>query len=440
MDKAENDLLTQTNRGTPCGELMRRYWLPVALSEELPVDSQSPLPVRLLGEDLVLFREPSGQPGLLDIHCPHRGADLSYGRLEDGGLRCIYHGWLFDIRGRCLDQPGEMSGGEHRDSICQRAYPCAEHSGTIFAYLGPGEPPLFPKYEFLNVPDENAFSIKLFSECNYLQGNEGNIDLGHLSFLHYNDKNRDQEAPPEEGRINPRGAAPEKESCDVELTGYGVRSYKIRSFVKDPGKYRLYMTEFVLPCFTAFYGEQYDLDGSFSVNWHVPIDDTHHWKYTFIFGRNGPLDKAATRRRRADMLEGYRPIRNKANRYQQHRDSMTYESYSGIGYNFQVQDLCVTEGMGPIQDRMKEHLTPMDRPIVMARKILFGAIRDLQEGREPRNVIRDPKRNFFVINACNDLLPVSTPWKDYMKEKNAKLEALLATRNQARIRGGEIND
>jgi hypothetical protein len=125
------------------------------------------------------------------------------------------------------------------------------------------------------------------------------------------------------------------------------------------------------------------------------------------------------------MLEGYRPIRNKGNRYQQDRNSMSGESYSGIGYNFQVQDLCVTEGMGPVQDRTREHLTAMDRPVVMARKLLYGAIRDLQEGREPRNVIRDPKLNRFVINACNDLVPASTTWKDYMQEKNAKLAAVL---------------
>jgi phenylpropionate dioxygenase-like ring-hydroxylating dioxygenase large terminal subunit len=253
MDNAENDLLTQTSRGTPCGELVRRYWLPAVLSEELPAGSNATLPVRLLGENLVLFREPSGRPGLLDIHCSHRGADLSYGRVEDGGLRCIYHGWLYDIRGRCIEQPGEASGGEHRGSIRHTAYPCEERSGTIFAYMGPGEPPLFPNYEFLDIPEENAFSIKLFSDCDYLQGNEGNIDLGHLSFLHYNAKNRDQEAPPRDGKLDPRGAAPQSESFEAELTGYGVRSYKIRNLARDPENYRLYMTEFVLPSFTAFY-------------------------------------------------------------------------------------------------------------------------------------------------------------------------------------------
>jgi hypothetical protein len=245
--------------------------------------------------------------------------------------------------------------------------------------------------------------------------------------LHYNDKNRDQESPPASGRLDSRGAAPERESAEVELTAYGVRSYKIRRLVKDPNNYRLYMTELVLPSFTAFYGEQYDIDGSFSVNWHVPVDDAHHWKYTFIFSRTSPLDRAATRRRRADMLEGYRPMRNKTNRYQQDRNSMTAESYSGLSYNFQVQDLCVTEGMGAVQDRTKEHLVATDRPVLMARKQMVRAIRDLQEGREPANVVRDPARNHFVIDACNDLLPVTIPWKEYIKDKNAKLAAVLAT-------------
>ena len=424
MDKAENDLLTQTNRGTPCGELMRRYWLPAALSEELPVGTNAALPVRLLGEDLVLFRDPSGQPGLLGIHCAHRGADLSYGRVEDGGLRCIYHGWLYDIRGRCIDQPGEVSGGEHRDSICQTAYPCVERAGTIFAYMGAGEPPLFPNYEFLSVSDDHAFTIKLFSDCNYLQGNEGNLDLGHLSFLHYNPRHRHVESASGED-LNHRGVAPGMESYEAELTQYGIRSYKVRR-LNDPEHYQLFMTEFVLPSFTAFFGEQYGIEGTYSVNWHVPIDDEHHWKYTFIFSRKGPIDREATRRRRADMTPDFKPNRHKGNRYRQDRASMSKESYSGIGTNFQVQDLCVTEGMGPTMDRSKEHLTSMDVPVIVARKLLVKTIRDLQEGKEPANVVRDPKRNRFLIDASDDLVPVSMPWKEYMKEKTKKLEALLS--------------
>src|SRR5206468_6282084 len=179
----ENELVTRVGPGTPVGELMRRYWQPAALSEELPAGGP-PLPVRLLGEDLVLFRDPSGRPGLLGIHCSHRGADLSYGRLEDGGLRCIYHGWLYDTNGRCLEQPGEPAGSTFHERIRHPAYPCMERAGVIFAYLGPGEPPLLPAYEFLTVAPEHCWVGKIFTECNYLQGNEGNQDPVHLAFLH----------------------------------------------------------------------------------------------------------------------------------------------------------------------------------------------------------------------------------------------------------------
>src|SRR5438552_7150347 len=150
MTKEENDLLTQTDRGTPCGELMRRYWQPVALSEEL---RSAPLAVRILGEDLVLFRDDKGRPGLLEIHCSHRGADLSYGRVEDGGIRCLYHGWLYDVEGHCLEQPAEPPESSFHTKIRLLSYPCKEIAGVIFAYLGAGEPPAFPMYEPFTVPD-----------------------------------------------------------------------------------------------------------------------------------------------------------------------------------------------------------------------------------------------------------------------------------------------
>src|SRR5918999_2803368 len=151
ISREENYLLTQTGPGTPCGELMRRYWQPVALAEELPLHG-APLKVTILGEDLVLFRDDQNRPGLLGLHCSHRGADLSYGRLEDGGLRCIYHGWLYDVHGRCLEQPGEPAGSTFHERVRQTAYPCVERAGVIFAYLGPGEPPLLPAFEFLAAP------------------------------------------------------------------------------------------------------------------------------------------------------------------------------------------------------------------------------------------------------------------------------------------------
>ena len=173
------DVLVRTDRGAPGGDLLRRYWQPAALSEEIPLGGP-PIPVRLLGEDLVLFRDDRARPGLLGLHCSHRGADLSYGRLEDGGLRCIYHGWLYDTHGHCLEQPGEPPTSRFYERIRHPAYPCVEKSDVIWAYLGPGDPPLMPNYHFLAVPDENAFAIKLFNDCNYLQGNEGKIGRAHV--------------------------------------------------------------------------------------------------------------------------------------------------------------------------------------------------------------------------------------------------------------------
>src|SRR5512134_3275191 len=170
----ENQLLTQTAPGTPCGELMRRYCQPVALSEELPAGG-APLKVKILGEELALFRDDQGRPGLIGVHCAHRGTDLSYGRVEDGGLRCLYHGWLYDICGRVIDQPGEPGGGANKAAIRHPAYPCHEVGGIILTYMGPGEPPLVPNYEFLTVAPEHRTAVKVMYECNYLQGNEGNI-------------------------------------------------------------------------------------------------------------------------------------------------------------------------------------------------------------------------------------------------------------------------
>src|SRR5919106_1633715 len=165
MTREENELLTRTGPGTRCGELMRRYWQPAALSEELPAGG-APLPIKLLSEDLVLFRDDHGPAGLLGLHCAHRGADLSYARVEDGGLRCIYHGWLYDIHGKVVDMPGEIDGGAgFRDSICHKAYPVEERAGVIFAYLGPGKPPLLPNYDFLMAPEPQRFVTKYLQSC-----------------------------------------------------------------------------------------------------------------------------------------------------------------------------------------------------------------------------------------------------------------------------------
>ncbi len=175
-----NKLITQTGAETPAGKMMRHYWQPAALADELA--SPRPVrPVRLLGEDLVLFRDEEGRYGLVDRRCCHRGADLAYGRLEDGGLRCPFHGWLFDVEGACLEQPAAPAGSRFQNKVRQPAYPCVERNGVIFAYLGPGEPPALPVADCLAAPDAFTFAFKGYYDCNWLQSLllvvSGEIDL-----------------------------------------------------------------------------------------------------------------------------------------------------------------------------------------------------------------------------------------------------------------------
>jgi phenylpropionate dioxygenase-like ring-hydroxylating dioxygenase large terminal subunit len=424
MTREENTLLTRTGRGTPGGELLRRYWQPVALSEELPAEA-APRNVKLLGEDLVLFRDDKGRAGLLGIHCSHRGTDLSYGRVEDGGLRCLYHGWLYDIEGHCLQQPGEPGGGEHRDAIRHPAYPCKETGGVIFTYMGPGKPPLLPNYEFLNASTDHLYVAKIFHECSYLQANEGNIDPIHLSFLHRFLENRQEQyrgvRGAEESHYNlvARNIAP---VLDVELTDFGVRIYTVRKLAA--GKSYLRVSYFVLPNLSAFPG-QTGGEG-YSVNWHVPIDDEHHWKYTFVYSAGAPLQKEVINRERSELTPDYRLVRNEANRFMQDRESMKTKTYAGMGPGFQAHDAFVTTSQGAIQDRTDEHLVSSDKAIVAARKLLEIAIRDVQEGREPPHVIREPSQNRFPhLLVISDMIPDTGEWKEYTRKLEAEARAKI---------------
>ncbi|MGH8546813.1 MAG: Rieske 2Fe-2S domain-containing protein, partial [Gammaproteobacteria bacterium] len=245
-------MLTQSDPKTPAGELLRRYWQPVALSEELP-QGAAPRAVTVMGEELVLFRDDQGRPGLLGLHCSHRGTDLSYGRVENGGLRCLYHGWLYDIHGRVLQQPGEPGGGAQRDAICHLAYPCQEAGGVVFTYMGPGAPPLLPNYEFLTVPEPQRTVAKIFYRCNYLQGNEGNIDPVHLSFLHqYLNESQvvhKRIVPGTEATDNALLGEDIAPTIEVEVMDYGLRIYTIRG-ARSARSY-LRITNFIMPNLSA---------------------------------------------------------------------------------------------------------------------------------------------------------------------------------------------
>ena len=431
LTKEENDIITQTGPGTPCGEFLRRYWQPVALSEELPPGG-APLPVRLLGEDLVLFRDDKGRPGLVGLHCSHRGADLSYGRAENGGLRCIYHGWLYDTHGRCLDQPGEPGGGEHRDQIRHPTYPCHEAADIIFAYFGSGDPPLLPNYEGLRAPKEHRFVRKFFQECNYLQATEGNIDPVHQSFLHRQLRGGD-------GQDEPMGTAGTHASnltlyredicpqIEVEAADFGLRIFALRRSVPSAGEGKQWVKilNFVMPNLCFVPGEM-GKDG-YNINWHVPIDDTRHWKWMITFSRSCPIDKEAFRVRYQEAVTpGYRPIRNQENRYLQDREQMKDQWFSGLGSYFPVHDVWATDSQGPIQDRTKEILGYTDKAITAVRRVMLRAIRGLQEGKEPPHVIHDPRKNRFPeIVVLSEVTQSSEDWRTCWRKK-ARANALEA--------------
>jgi phthalate 4,5-dioxygenase len=413
----ENRLLTQTDPGTPCGALMRRYWQPVALSEELPADG-APLKVKILGEELALFRDDQGRPGLIGLHCAHRGTDLSYGRCEDGGLRCLYHGWLYDIHGRVIDQPGEPGGGANKASIRHLAYPCQEFGGVIVTYMGPGEPPLLPNYEFLNVAPECRTVTKALYECNYLQGN---IDPVHLSFLHQildeaqiARRRIVQSVNASDNTLLAKDVAP---TIEVTAMNFGLRIYTLRDAGAD--KRYLRTTNFIMPNLSAFGGST--VGDGYAVHWHVPIDDQHHWKYIFAFSRTGPLDEFLRTRSRAELTGDYRLTQNAANRYQQDRASMQTQTFTGMGTNFQVHDAFATESQGPVQNRTEENLVSSDKAIVAARKLILNGIRDVQDGREPQHVIRDAKANAFPnLVVISDVIAKSLDWKEYTRSRELR--------------------
>jgi phenylpropionate dioxygenase-like ring-hydroxylating dioxygenase large terminal subunit len=422
LTREENELLTQTGPGTPGGALLRRYWQPVALVEELPPGG-APLAVRVLGEDLVLFRDDEGRVGLLGLHCAHRGADLSYGRCEDGGLRCLYHGWLYDVTGRCLEQPGEPAGSTFHQRVRQPAYPCAVYGGLIFAYLGPGEPPLLPAYESLVAPDDHRFIRKYHQECNYLQANEGNIDPVHLSFLHRQFPASLARSRPAPGaNLTVRGTDETNRALylrdvsptiEVEETDYGLRIFTLRR--SGEAETYLRVSNFVLPNLCAVPGDM-GADG-FNVNWHVPIDDSHHWKYMIVFRRSAPLDRGALAEQyAAEVTLDRRLRRNLGNRYQQDRAEMQSEWFSGLGGSFPVHDAFATETQGPIADRTQEHLGSTDLAIAQSRQMLLRAIRGLEDGRDPPHVVRAAEANRFEhLIVRSEVIPASEDWRRHWR-------------------------
>jgi phenylpropionate dioxygenase-like ring-hydroxylating dioxygenase large terminal subunit len=414
LKREHNDLLTQSGPGTPLGRLFRSYWIPALLAEELPEPDCPPVRVQLLSERLIAFRDSNGTCGLIDEFCAHRGVSLWFGRNEECGLRCPYHGWKYDVTGQCVDVPSEPDGSRFPGKIKLTSYPLVERGGVLWTYMGPAEaqPPL-PEWEFITVPASQTRTTKRLQESNWLQALEGGIDSSHVSFLHRGDLNTD---PMFRGaKANQYNFADARPVFEVVESPGGLYIGARRN--AEHGHYYWRITQWVMPSFTMIAPR-----GSHAVHGHfwIPIDDHHCWAWSFDY--HPTRDLTATELQAIRDGKGihvryvpgtFRPLANKDNDYLIDRAAQkagrTYSGVEGIG----MQDASLQESMGPIVDRTKEHLVSTDTGIIMARQRLLRAVKALaEEGVTPPGVDPEHQR----VRSAAVILPPDQPFKDGARE------------------------
>lgn len=374
LSAEENALLTRVSPGTPMGGLMRRYWIPAAFSNQIEKADGPPVRVRLLGENLVLFRDSAGNPGLLGEYCPHRTASLFYGRNEEGGLRCVYHGVKFDIHGTCLDVPCVPPGSNVKDQVRAKSYPCIERGDLVWTYMGPPEhKPAFPDLEWALVPSAQRFSTRHVQECNWLQGLEGGFDASHLSFLHSGQVDMRRGRTDHDRRIVPT-------KYEVMPLDFGFAVAGGREL--DNGNISWHVDVMLFPF--------HKIIPSVPLGAHIwaPIDDENTMLYSINFHPDRPLTEADLERElewrgiHTDNIPGTDYARaNRANDYLIDRElQASGRSYTGIR-GLGAQDCAMQESMGPIADRTQEFLFVGDSGIVRIRKLLLKALRDFADGK-----------------------------------------------------------
>ncbi len=368
LSEEMNELLTRVGPGTPGGELLRRYWHPVAAARELTPEKPKKR-VRILGEDMLLFRDGNGNYGLVEEQCAHRGASLYYGWVEGDGIRCAYHGWKYDTAGRCIEQPFE-SNPEFKTKICQKTYPVEKLAGILFVYMGPPEKkPLLPRWDMM-VKEGFRRTIAVSTpevNCNWLQAAENSADPLHTYFLHgHAMKVQDIR----QGAYLYRSI----EKFEVEQTEWGVR--KKRTYTgEDPEAGHLLIFPNMLrhPRF---------------IRWYVPTDDTHMLVYTMQFFK---LKEGEKIDESEDPPMKYDPHKNEEGEF--HMQSI------------QSQDRMAWETQGPIYDRAREHLGESDQGVILYRKILADQIALVQQGGEPMALVRDPEKNKIIELTITERLP-----------------------------------
>ena len=405
LSAEDNKLITQVGPGTLMGNLLRRYWLPALLSEELPEPDCAPVKLRLLGEDLLAFRMTSGQVAVVDRWCPHRNANLYWGRNEEEGIRCVYHGWKFSHDGTCVDMPNEPPTSTFAERIRIPAYQAVDRGGVIWVYMGPNDlTPQIPELEWLNVPASHRIVSKRIQFCNWLQNLEGEVDSSHVSFLHSN-VGVDAFRPL-------AGNADRHPVFSVLNTNWGVAVCARR----DDGDERYYwrVTPFLLPSYTIVPGpmggsaEPGRTGGQYLFTAAVPIDDTNMMGLSVVWNPDEPISGGPL----VPVDANYVPLQRKENDFLIDREAQKTRSFTGID-NIRVQDIAVQEDQkGPLSDRTTEHLGSADLGVIATRRRLLEQARGLAAGVEPAEP-HTPAA--YDIHSMAISAPREVEWQDLMQ-------------------------
>jgi phthalate 4,5-dioxygenase len=412
LTKEQNDQLVKTGPGTLMGDLFRRYWIPALHAWEIAERDCPPVRLQLLGEKLVAFRDSEGRIGVIDEFCAHRGVSLWFGRNEECGLRCPYHGWKYDVNGQCVDLPSEKEESGMRQKIKLKSYPAIECGDVVWIYMGPPElKPAPPGLEWVMVAEKKRFVSKRLQECNYLQAMEGGIDSSHVSFLHSGELNTDPLF---------KGSKANEYNLQDRMPVFEVVDYDGGLFIgarrqADHGKYYWRITPWIMPWYTIIAPRAGHPIGAHA--W-VPIDDESCWAWSINYHPTRDLSEKEV----AAMKEGagihvkyvpgtFIPLANKANNYLIDRERQkSGRNYSGVE-GIAMQDASLQESMGPVQDRTREHLCSTDNGIILTRKKLLKAAQANRDGKPVPGLDPASQR----VRSCAIELPVEQKYKDGAK-------------------------
>ncbi len=386
MTREENDLLCRVEGQAPMGQLMRRHWMPVCLIEEVPEPDGKPVRARLFGEDLVVFRDTEGRVGVMDEYCPHRRASLVFGRNENCGLRCLYHGWKMDVQGNVLEMVSEPAASGMAQKVKHLAYPTHEWGGFVWAYMGPADTmPAFRPPPWAPTADARVTIAKVIIACNWAQILEGAIDSAHSSSLHSSDMvpARVSTAPRPPARCGCAPRPTRRRACRSNAQPYGFRYAAIRRPIKNAARHDYVRTTVFVAPSTALIppNNLYNV-----ANINVPMDDTSTAFYFLAWGHPAQTPDTDDWRKflgqqvGVDLDETYRPLRNRDNMFWQDRAAMKAGNFTGIT-GFPNQDVAMWVTMGAIADRTHDRLGASDLAIVEFRKQMLDAVRAFAERR-----------------------------------------------------------